>query len=140
MGRYYPDCSGEAEVVERHPPVGYAREVMKHDGFIPKVIGGVGIVRVFEEPKQGVLVGYGLKVFVGKEGDKGFGLKEVMSGRTHRVVVSPRNVRNLGGYLFGNASDCDVNPVLEVSDLLDAGVRPSGYVGHERRAVGKQRR
>lgn len=55
-------------------------------------------------------------------------------------MVSPRNVGDLGSYLLGNASNSDVDPVLEVSDLLDAGVCPSGNVGHEGRAVGKQRR
>jgi hypothetical protein len=72
MRRYYPDCSRETKVVKRHPPVSYASKVMKHDGFIPKVIRGVGIVRVFKEPKQGMLVRYWLKVFVRKQGNKGF--------------------------------------------------------------------
>jgi hypothetical protein len=51
MRRYYPDCSREAKVVKRHPPVGYASKVMKHNSFIPKVIGSVRIVRVFKKPK-----------------------------------------------------------------------------------------
>jgi hypothetical protein len=64
MGRYYPDCSGESKVVKRHPPVSYSGKVMKHNRFIPKVVRSIRIVGVFKESKQGVLVGYWLKVFV----------------------------------------------------------------------------
>ena len=109
MGRYYPDRCGEAKVVERHPPVGYASEVVKHDGFIPKVIGSVGIVGVFKKPKQGMLVGYGLKVFVREEGDEGFRLKEVASGLVGEALrITVGVMVGVGvGACVGSATGCE---------------------------------